>query len=567
MSYPNVNNPSFYEFVNKKYRRYHISREHKTLKEICFPKKYQYQVPQKFLPEFINPDTPYLGVLIFHRIGAGKTCTAISIAENFKKTKTILVVLPASLKGNFRNELRSSCGGNDYLTQAQRLELKSLHPSDPNYTDILKTSDAKIDKYYTIISYNKFATLVKDNDLNLRNTVLIIDEIHNMISETGIYYELLYDMIKRAPLSLRIILMSATPIFDKPVEIGLTMNLLPLKTPIPTGSEFYNTFIESTYTSRGFVYETKNMDLFKQMIRGYVSYYRGAPPYVFPAMELFTVRCKMSDLQLKVYNTVAKTEHTDMGNYLAEDISNSFLIGTRMISNVVFPNEKINFEGFNSFNDDDLSMAKLRTYSPKFYKILRKIKKAEGTVFVYSNFKQYGGIKTFVKILEHHGFKNYEFNNAGKKRFAIWSGDQTAGYKEEVKAVYNNINNVDGSQIKIILGSPSIKEGVSLLRVQEVHILEPYWNMSRLDQVIGRAIRFCSHKDLPKDKRKVSVYIYLAVHPSLSETVDQRIWFMALQKQKIIREFEMALKESAIDCELFKNANQYRGEEDIVCVK
>jgi hypothetical protein len=377
----------------------------------------------------------------------------------------------------------------------------------------------------------------------------------------------LYDMIKRAPLSLRIILMSATPMFDKPVEIGLTMNLFPLKTPIPTGSEFYNTFIKSTYTSKGFVYETKNMDLFKQMIRGYVSYYRGAPPYVFPAMELFTVSCKMSNLQLKMYNTVKKTEHTNMGNYLAEDISNSFLIGTRMISNVVFPNKQIDFEGFNSFNDDDLSMAKLRTYSPKFYMILRKIMKAEGTVFMYSNFKQYGGIKTFVKILEHHGYKNYEFNNAGKKRFAIWSGDQTAGYKEEVKAVYNNINNVDGSQIKIILGSPSIKEGVSLLRVQEVHILEPYWNMSRLDQVIGRAIRFCSHKDLPKDKRKVSVYIYLAVHPSLSETVDQRIWFMALQKQKIIREFEMALKESAIDCELFKNANQYRGEEDIVCVK
>jgi SNF2 family DNA or RNA helicase len=342
--------------------------------------------------------------------------------------------------------------------------------------------------------------------------------------------------------------------------------LLPLKHPIPTVNDFYHMFINAIPTKRGYMYETKNMNFFKKLIKGYVSYYRGAPPYVFPKANLFTVRCKMSDFQLKVYSNVVKHEEMNVGNYLMEDIPNSFFIGTRMISNVVFPNQQINYNGYSSLTDQYMLMSSLKIFSPKFYKILRKIKKSQGTIFIYSNFKEYGGIKTFVKILEHHNFKNYEYYGSGLKRFAIWSGDQDPAYKEEIKTIFNNKNNIDGSKIKIIFGSPSIKEGVSLLRVREVHILEPYWNMSRLDQVIGRAIRFCSHKDMPKKERFVDVYIYLATHPTIAETIDQRILFMALQKQKIIRKFERALKEAAIDCELFKNANQYPGEENIVCV-
>ncbi|RYX78577.1 hypothetical protein EON71_01055 [bacterium] len=201
----------------------------------------------------------------------------------------------------------------------------------------------------------------------------------------------------------------------------------------------------------------------------------------------------------------------------------------------------------------------------KLRKILRRIKKCDGTVLVYSNFKEYGGIKTFVRFLEQHGFKNYEQHSGGKKRFAIWSGDQEYHLKEEVKSVFNRYDNRDGSSIKIILGSPSIKEGISLLRVQEVHLMETYWNQSRNFQIIGRAIRFCSHKDMPIEKRLVKVYIYLATHPEIKKTIDEHILKMAIDKQLINLEFEKALKESAIDCELFKNANVYKNDEDIKC--
>jgi superfamily II DNA or RNA helicase len=112
--YLDIDDENFYKSINKIYSRYKIPKEKKTLRQICFPTKYEFQIPQKFLAEFINPKTPYKGILVYHRIGAGKTCTAINIAEKFKHTKNIMVVLPASLKGNFRSELRSLCAGQNY---------------------------------------------------------------------------------------------------------------------------------------------------------------------------------------------------------------------------------------------------------------------------------------------------------------------------------------------------------------------------------------------------------------------------------------------------------------------
>ena len=566
-TYADIDDDNFYQFINKKYAKYKIPKKQKTLKQICFPQQYEFQIPQKFLADFINPKTPYKGLLVYHRIGAGKTCTAVNIAEKFKKLRRIMIVLPASLKGNFRSELRSLCAGENYLTDKERVLLNKLHPSDPAYNEIIKRSDARIDQYYTIYSYNKFVDLIKQGKLNLRNTLLIIDEIHNMISETGTYYEVLYDMIHSAPDTLRLVVMSATPIFDKPIEIALTMNLLMRDKQLPVGQEFINTFMDITYTSKGPIYNVKNMDLFKSYVKGYVSYFRGAPPTVFPRAELHFTRCKMSDTQLKLYKKIISTEvkSSNVKDYVNNDISNSFFIGTRMVSNFVFPNGKLRQEGYESLIDDDFSIANIKEYSPKFLKILRRIKKCEGTVFVYSNFKEYGGIKTFVRLLEHHHFKNYEYHGSGAKRFAIWTGDQPFALKEEVKAVFNNKNNADGSQIKVICASSAAREGVSFLRVQEVHIIEWYWNKSRISQIIGRAIRFCSHKDVPYEKQLVQVYIYLAVHPKINRSIDEHIMKIAIDKERVNLEFEKALKEAAIDCELFRNANVYPDEEDIIC--
>jgi superfamily II DNA or RNA helicase len=567
-TYPKFDDKNFYSLITKKYDKYKISNKHASFKEICFPKSYNLQNPQKFLAEYINPKTPYKSILIFHRIGAGKTCTAVNICEQWKKIRKIVIITPASLKGNFRDELRSPCAGNEYLSDNDRKILAKNHPSSEKYKDIIEKSDKKINKYYSIYSYNKFVQLYVDKKISLKNSLLVVDEIQNMVSQTGTFYKVLYKAIHSAPSDLRIVLLSATPMFDKPVEIALTMNLLRLPKEFPIGKEFDNTFIKISDKNNMKNKKAKNLDLFKKMIKGYISYFRGAPPYTFPNKIVKYVKCEMSNFQYRSYITVLKNEEKNMGFddkrrnkiFTEGDIGsmpNNFFIGTRIISNVAFPNKNRNEDGYNSFIGKNLKFDNLKEYSIKFYKILKRIYKSFGTSFVYSNFKGYGGIKSFSKVLDYYGFKNYANHGEGPKRYAIWTGEEKSELKDEIKAVFNQESNYNGSKIKILLLSPSAKEGISFKRIQQAHIMEPYWNISRLEQIIGRAVRYCSHKDMPIEKRTVKVYIYIATHPNEKLTVDQYIKKLALQKDKLIDQFTLAMKESAIDCTLFKNANVY----------
>lgn len=582
MSYPEIEDDNFYSKINKKYKKYTVPKIKKSFKQICYPKEYKLQPQQELLAKYINPKTDYRGLLVFHRIGAGKTCTAVNICEQWKNKRKIIVVVPASLIGNFRDELRSPCAGNNYITNRERQKLKKLHPSSNEYENIIEESNRRIDRYYKIYSYNKFVSLASDNKLSLKRSILVIDEIQNMVSETGIYYKTLYEIIHDAPKDLRVVLLSATPMYDKPIEIALTMNLLRLPYEFPTGREFENTFLKVTKKSSGKVtIKARNLDMFKDMIKGYVSYYRGAPPHVFPEARIKYVKCEMSNFQYRSYLAVLAKEENSMRRQESKSkihgfrvgdilkLPNNFFIGTRIISNISFPNKSINEEGFRSLKGKHLKLEYLEKYSTKFYNIMKRIKRSPGPVFVYSNFKEYGGIKSFVRVLEAHGYVNYQNYGEGRKRFAVWSSDVNNATRETIKAVFNQYSNKNGSKIKIICGTPSISEGVSLLSVRQVHLLEPYWNQSKIDQIIGRAIRYCSHKYLEEDKRIVNVYVYIATHPDEKITIDQHILKMSRAKDKLIQQFELALKEASIDCTLFKHANVFKneGEEDIICEK
>jgi SNF2 family DNA or RNA helicase len=90
--------------------------------------------------------------------------------------------------------------------------------------------------------------------------------------------------------------------------------------------------------------------------------------------------------------------------------------------------------------------------------------------------------------------------------------------------------------------------------------MDPSWNISKLNQIMGRAIRFCSHKDVPKIRRHVEVYLYLATYPNIN-TIDSHIWINAKKKSEIIKVFENKLKENAFDCKLFYNRNSYKTDE------
>ena len=578
MAYPDIGDKNFYNKINKIYDKFKVPKKKKSFDDICFPKKYELQLPQQFLPEYINPKTPYKGVLVYHRIGAGKTCTAIRVGEMWKNHRKIIVVLPASLKGNFRSELRSPCAGENYLKESERKQLKQHHPSSTEYKEIIKRSDKRIDDVYTIYSYNKFVELANEKKISFKNSVLIIDEVQNMVSEEGLYYSTLHKMIYDAPKDLRIVLLSATPMFDKPSEIALTLNLLRMNQELPTGRDFYEEYIKILKHKDGeYSYDVRNMSKFKKIIKGYVSFYRGAPQYVFPELKIKYVKCEMSDFQYKAYKDVMKKEavkYTNdraLGDFLAkkiltvEDLPNNFFIGTRMVSNIVFPNRQINEEGYKSLKGSRI-VDQIEKYSSKFSRILTKINNSHGKIFIYSSFREYGGLRSLTFILEELGYKNYLQHGEGYKRYAVWSGEEKIQDKDEIRAVYNHIDNLNGSKLKIILGSPATKEGISFTAVQQVHILEPYWNQSRLEQIIGRASRYCSHKDVPEEKRKVKVYVYIAVHQNEKKTVDQHMYILSEQKNKLVGEFERAIKEAAVDCTINYNANVYENEEPITCV-
>ncbi len=547
--------------ITKKYKKYKIKQTQETMDDFCTPQKFKLQPQQAFIADYFSSKEGPPGMLLFHQIGAGKTCAAISVAEKMKNKYNIMVVLPAALIGNFMDELRSPCPGeNEYITSAEKSKLSKLQIGDPEYNQIIKKTEERIKKYYTIYSYHKFVELAQDKKIKLKNTLLIIDEVQNMVSLTGTFYRVLKNLIDNSDNTLKLIILSATPMFDRPSEIGLTLNLLKPKKEFPIGSEFNQEFM----SGNGINYRAVNMKKFIELSKGLVSYYRGAPPYTYPEEIFKVVKCNMSDFQYKSYLTALSAEGDYVkGAFKNVDILNlppNFFLGPRMVSNIAFPNKCIGEMGFSCFNNDYLLLQNVGEYSIKFLKIFKKIKKSEGPVFVYSNFKDLGGLRSFIKFIEYHGYKNYKVYGEGPNRYAVWSGDEPHHMKEEIKQVFNQKENKDGSKIRMMLGSPSVKEGVSFKRVRQVHILEPYWNMSRILQIIGRAIRFCSHKDLPKMQRNVEVFLYLATRTG-ENTIDQYIWSLAKEKSKLIESFETALKESAVDCELFYNRNVYKTDE------
>ena len=555
MEFPKLSDPKLQDKILKKFSQYETPTKKPSFLDLCYPEEFTYQLPQLFVSKFINPKTPYKGLLVYHRIGAGKTCAAIQIAEQWVDKRNVIFIVPASLVGNVYKEFRSECTGTKYITSAERSKLSKMSPLSKEYQDLLEKVNERIDKNYSIYSYHKYVDLVSSNKINLLNSLVIIDEVQNIVSETGSFYKIILNSLQKSPGSTRIVIMSATPIFDKPVELSLTMNLLKPDNILPTGANFNDTFLDINDNK----YNLKNAELLGSLLKGYISFSPGAPSHAFPKQIFKVVKCHMSKFQYECYQTVEEQEgKPDFKDILK--LPNNFYIGSRIISNVAYPNKGINEKGFDSWHGSKLKIENLERYSVKFYKIINKIKQIKGPNFVYSNFKEYGGLKALIVALEENGFKDVITHGPGKNRYAVWSGDEKAEQKEMIKDVFNQYKNYDGSEIKVILGSPSIKEGVSLLRVKSVHILDPYWNTSRLDQVIGRAIRYCSHRDLAKEQREVRVYLYLACAPYKSKkiiTVDEHIYRIALKKEKLIKQFYDVMKKSSVDAKLFANANKF----------
>ena len=121
-------------------------------------------------------------------------------------------------------------------------------------------------------------------------------------------------------------------------------------------------------------------------------------------------------------------------------------------------------------------------------------------------------------LLEMEGFTNQNGNllsgkygqaeRGDRAKYMIISGDQELSRNSYINYIKNEAKNKDGSRLKVILGSESASEGLDFKYIREVHILDPWHHLNKIEQVIGRGIRYCSHIDLPIGKRNVTVFMY-----------------------------------------------------------
>ena len=175
-------------------------------------------------------------------------------------------------------------------------------------------------------------------------------------------------------------------------------------------------------------------------------------------------------------------------------------------------------------------------YSIKFEKVINHIKNSQGTVIVFSFF-----VQKVLKVLE-------EFLEAEGIAAKLYTGEEGQDERSELITLFNKKSNTYGKDIKVLLISGAGAEGISLKRVRQVHILEPHWNETKIEQAIGRAVRLCSHNTLPEDERIVDVYRYFSIQNSLEGTIDNTVYNVAIAKIENDKDFVDLIKTSSVDC-------------------
>lgn len=228
-------------------------------------------------------------------------------------------------------------------------------------------------------------------------------------------------------------------------------------------------------------------------------------------------------------------------------------------------------------------------YSSKIKSLIDNIIVSEGVIIVYSQFI-FGGIIPVCLALEEYGFQRYGtmasnlFEKKGKVNvhnlkkekdyegpfkqamYTIISGDKTLtpNSNEDIKAL-TNVKNKDGETIKVILITQAGSEGIDLKFLRQVHIMEPWYNMNRIHQIIGRAIRNCSHKDLELTKRNVCLYLYSSLLENRNiETLDRMLYRISEKKSIKIGMVTRTLKETSIDCILNKEQQNFSKIKEII---
>jgi hypothetical protein len=703
--YPDLNDPSFnFKIFNKaEFHRYIIKKQgldmfgkEQTLEFIKNP-------TQNFIGTYLSPNTPYNSILLWLGVGVGKTCAALTAAENYRRDNgelsrsKITVLLPSeNLIDSWRDQIFNI--EKEITNPNKNINVQCTGDAFKNEIGTLGSDQAEnrrkvnkvIHKYYEFMGYRKFANKVKneiESELQQKtnrekrkielirkkysNRIFILDEVHftrqyaNSKNKNKDIAEVM-ELIARYGENNKLILASATPMYNSSIEIVEILNMMLLndkRAPIETSQVF---------KSDGYELTEKGEKILIEKSRGYISYLRGENPITFPIKiypelkinrgdavdsyipnpdytsrksgevlekietkdkikDLTFIKCSMSEIQYETYKKVAHVEEDNDDDDEGE--GDNFSIPSTVASNIVYPinkstcmqgddgfdnvfdtiqsnaeneNEvKYKYKGHNTPDGEPfLAESNLNNYSSKFYNILQLVTRSEGICFFYSKYLK-PGIISLALMLEQNGYSRFMEGNHqqllhGRRSFqrcfcGLKDSEPHPKYDEHLPITNDNhpftqgryifltgktqkntlsrlinqsngINNLYGQHIKFILGSNVLEQGINLFNVREVHILDPWHHLNRTEQVVGRAIRNFSHKNLPPNKRNVSVYLYCATIPieyELSEdprkkieTTDEKTYRHAYYKSKKIAIITRLFKKNAVDCLLNKNGNQ-----------
>lgn len=268
-----------------------------------------------------------------------------------------------------------------------------------------------------------------------------------------------------------------------------------------------------------------------------------------------------------------------------------------------------------------LSAKALETFSPKMLRVLKSVEETRGTgdtwnnQFVYSQYQSLEGLGVFRSILDANGWQYFRIVkqndqwvvdpalNRDKPAYALFTGGEGIGtddgktnieQRELLRQIFNgsyepgfppslkaSVESLPKKLLCLFMASSAGAEGITLLNVRRVHILEPHWNPARHEQVIGRAVRICSHAKLPPEDRTVRVSFYVSTFsPTQAKSVDDNavlvrksdmvmkryegdpvetfmstdeyLYEVAYEKEVTNKRLSTLLKQAAIDCEVHR---------------
>lgn len=356
-------------------------------------------------------------------------------------------------------------------------------------------------------NYPKYVKMIRDLRKETgRHTVTIVDEAHVIRNVASQSFHAVFSI---AAASDKNLLLTGTPMVNGIKD--LTSYLRILNDDSKLNIEVHRYLDNATL-------ETHRLKELASFFSGLMLSYRlSSKMENYPNVDRSLQQVPMYSLQKVRYKEFEKQFLTPALKELMErgiisNALNSFLTRTRAISNVV---GKFALEDENDRPEN----------SEKFKGIRHNLINGPKPAIVYSFYLDNGVIP----------MKEY-IDDTTDLRTEIISGKTTQKQLRDIIRRYNDEKSID-----VLFFTSAVRQGITLLRTRMVEIMEPGWNESLTEQVIGRVARYGSHSDLPLSERNVKVNIWITTIGKGIST-DQYILELSNKKEAIIEKVEKVLE-------------------------